>query len=137
MDLVLLLSPVFQELLVSLPLNPVSKLLSGLAMAAVATVAAVAALPAQAQNAQSNYPNRPIKLVVSQAPGGSSDTIARLWAEHAGKGVQQGGGIHDAEAENKARLCAGDVGGFCPDREGPVEWAATHFEETNRAFTAG
>ena len=87
MDLVLLLSPVFQELLVSLPLNPVSKLLSGLAMAAVATVAAVAALPAQAQNAQSNYPNRPIKLVVSQAPGGSSDTIARLWAEHAGKAL--------------------------------------------------
>jgi len=28
-----------------------------------------------------------VRLVVSQAPGGSSDTIARLWAEHAGKAI--------------------------------------------------
>lgn len=29
--------------------------------------------------------NRPIRLVVSQGAGGSTDTIARMWAEHAGK----------------------------------------------------
>lgn len=29
--------------------------------------------------------NRPIRLVVSQQAGGSTDTIARMWAEHAGK----------------------------------------------------
>jgi tripartite-type tricarboxylate transporter receptor subunit TctC len=28
-----------------------------------------------------------VRLVVSQAPGGSSDTIARMWAEHAGKAI--------------------------------------------------
>ena len=55
-----------------------SKLLAGAALAAAATTAAWA---------QGSYPGRPIRLVVSQAPGGSSDTIARLWAEHAGTAI--------------------------------------------------
>jgi tripartite-type tricarboxylate transporter receptor subunit TctC len=63
---------------VSKAFTPVSKLLMGVAVAAVTTVAATA---------QTAYPNRPIKLIVSQAPGGSSDTIARMWAEHAGKAL--------------------------------------------------
>jgi tripartite-type tricarboxylate transporter receptor subunit TctC len=37
--------------------------------------------------AQDSYPNRPIRLVVSQQAGGASDTVARLWAEHAGKAI--------------------------------------------------
>ena len=47
------------------------------------TLGVMAQAPALAQEA--NYPNRPIRLVVSQQAGGSSDTVARLWAEHAGK----------------------------------------------------
>ena len=59
-------------------IHNVSKLLMGVA---------VAAATASTVSAQNTYPNRPIRLVVSQAPGGSSDTIARMWAEHAGKAI--------------------------------------------------
>lgn len=59
-------------------LSKLSKILIG---------ATVAATTATAAFAQAGYPNRPVKLIVSQAPGGSSDTIARMWAEHAGKAL--------------------------------------------------
>ncbi len=49
--------------------------------------AAVSAVSTCAVHAQNAYPERPVRLIVSQAPGGSSDTIARLWAEHAGKAI--------------------------------------------------
>ncbi|GMN78847.1 Bug family tripartite tricarboxylate transporter substrate binding protein [Variovorax sp. V512] len=48
---------------------------------------AVAAATATTVFAQASYPSRPVRLIVSQAPGGSSDTIARMWAEHAGKAI--------------------------------------------------
>jgi tripartite-type tricarboxylate transporter receptor subunit TctC len=35
--------------------------------------------------AQSDYPNRTIRLVVPFAPGGVTDTSARIIAEHMGK----------------------------------------------------
>ncbi|MCD2512397.1 Bug family tripartite tricarboxylate transporter substrate binding protein [Comamonas endophytica] len=49
--------------------------------------AAVCAIGTSTAFAQGAYPERPVRLIVSQAPGGSSDTIARLWAEHAGKAI--------------------------------------------------
>ncbi len=55
--------------------------------AAVLTTGMVAHGAALAHDA-GNYPNRPIRLVVSQQAGGSSGTIARLWAEHAGKAIK-------------------------------------------------
>lgn len=58
----------------------VSRTLIGVALAAAAAATATA-------YAQASYPSRPVRLVVSQAPGGSSDTIARMWAEHAGKAI--------------------------------------------------
>ncbi|QNP49244.1 Bug family tripartite tricarboxylate transporter substrate binding protein [Diaphorobacter aerolatus] len=54
-------------------------------MASALTLGVIAQAPAFAQD--SAYPARPIRLIVSQQAGGSSDTIARLWAEHAGKAI--------------------------------------------------
>lgn len=52
------------------------------------TLGVMAQVPAAAkQDAAQGYPNRPVRLIVSQQAGGSSDTIARLWAEHAGKAI--------------------------------------------------
>jgi tripartite-type tricarboxylate transporter receptor subunit TctC len=44
------------------------------------------ALPAAAQN---DWPQRPIKLVVPYAAGGSSDTLGRLIAKHLGEALKQ------------------------------------------------
>ncbi len=55
---------------------------------AVAAVAA-ATLPAASALAQDKYPSRPIKLVVPFAAGGSTDLIARLVSEYAGRELGQ------------------------------------------------
>ncbi len=47
-----------------------------------------AALSAAAQDV-SAYPNRPVKLVVGFAPGGSSDTVARILAPRIAEGLKQ------------------------------------------------
>ncbi|MDO9437248.1 tripartite tricarboxylate transporter substrate binding protein [Hydrogenophaga sp.] len=46
-------------------------------IAAVASAATVAALPAFSQA----FPSRPIKIIVAFAPGGSSDTLSRLYGQ--------------------------------------------------------
>lgn len=56
-----------------------------IALAALASGLGAAALPAIAQS----YPAKPIKLIVPFAPGGSTDLVARLVAEHMKKSLGQ------------------------------------------------
>lgn len=56
------------------------------ACAIVLSTLACFAAPSQAQT---NFPNKPIKLVVPQAPGGASDTMARLYADFVSKSIGQ------------------------------------------------
>jgi len=50
-------------------------------------IAIVLALAAGAASAQQSYPNKPIRLVVPFAPGGSSSLVARFMSEEMGKGL--------------------------------------------------
>ena len=64
---------------------PVSPAISNVARFLM--VSAVAALTTTTASGQAAYPNRPVRLVVSQQAGGSSDTIARMWADSVGKSI--------------------------------------------------
>ena len=50
-------------------------------LTAAALLAASALALAQAQPAQQGYPNKPVRLIVPQTPGGASDSLARIMAQ--------------------------------------------------------
>jgi tripartite-type tricarboxylate transporter receptor subunit TctC len=62
------------------------KTIAALALAAVTLAAGVAPVAAQTQN----WPDRPIKIIVPQPPGGGFDTVARILADRLGPQLGQG-----------------------------------------------
>jgi tripartite-type tricarboxylate transporter receptor subunit TctC len=56
------------------------------AMGIAGIVALLIAVPALAQT---KYPSKPITVVVSQAPGGANDTIARIWGQKLSENIGQ------------------------------------------------
>src|SRR5512139_83449 len=62
-----------------------------------ATLAALALTAAGGAFAQANYPNRPVSMVVGFAPGGGTDTVARILAKNVGDSLGQ-----QVIVENKA-----------------------------------
>ncbi|MDQ6680853.1 MAG: tripartite tricarboxylate transporter substrate binding protein [Pseudomonadota bacterium] len=56
---------------------------------AIALGAGIALLTPLAARAQADWPQKPIRLVVPYAPGGSADTLGRLIAKHLGEAFKQ------------------------------------------------
>jgi tripartite-type tricarboxylate transporter receptor subunit TctC len=73
----------------------------------LATLGVFAALSASAALAQTDYPNRPLRIVVGFAPGGSNDIVARLLAEKLSKSLGQ-----PAIVENKPGAGGGVAANF-------------------------
>jgi tripartite-type tricarboxylate transporter receptor subunit TctC len=82
------------------------------AISAVAFAAAVVAAPAMAQ-AQADYPNKPIRIIVPYAAGGSTDFVARLVAAELQKALGQ-----TVVIENRAGA-SGNVGTVAVARAAP------------------
>lgn len=62
----------------------------GVAMALLGcAVGLSAAQPVDPPPAGSNYPDKPLRVIIGQAPGGSVDTVARLLGEHLGAALGQ------------------------------------------------
>jgi tripartite-type tricarboxylate transporter receptor subunit TctC len=88
-------------------------------------------LPAAAAFAQSDYPNRPVKLIVGFAPGGSTDIVARIVAQKLGEKLGQ-----TVIVENKAGA-GGTIGADATAKAAPDGYTLTLGTTSTHAIAAG
>ena len=99
----------------------------------VATAAAASCLSliSALSAAQSDYPNRPIKLIVGFAPGGSTDIVARIVAQRLGERLGQ-----TVVVENKAGA-GGTIGADATAKSPPDGYTLTLGTTSTHAIAAG
>jgi tripartite-type tricarboxylate transporter receptor subunit TctC len=81
--------------------------------------------------AQSDYPNKPIKLIVGFAPGGSTDIVARIVAQKLGERLGQ-----TVIVENKAGA-GGTIGADATAKAAPDGYTLTLGTTSTHAIAAG
>ena len=82
-------------------------------------------------SAQSDYPNRPIKLIVGFAPGGSTDIVARIVAQKLGEKLGQ-----TVNVDNKAGA-GGTLGADATAKAAPDGYTLTLGTTSTHAIAAG
>jgi tripartite-type tricarboxylate transporter receptor subunit TctC len=108
--------------------NAMSSLSRVLAAVAAGAAVLLSALPAAAQ---SDYPNRPIKLIVGFAPGGSTDIVGRIVAQKLGERLGQA-----VVVENKAGA-GGTIGADATAKAPPDGYTLTLGTTSTHAIAAG
>jgi tripartite-type tricarboxylate transporter receptor subunit TctC len=99
---------------------------------AAALVAALGfVLPATDTLAQSGYPNKPVRLIVGFAPGGSTDIIGRIVADRLGQRLGQ-----TVVVENKAGA-GGTIGADTAAKSAPDGYTLTIGTTSTHAIAAG
>ena len=81
--------------------------------------------------AQSDYPNRPVKLIIGFAPGGSTDIVGRIVAQRLGERLGQ-----SVVVENKAGA-GGTIGADATAKALPDGYTLTLGTTSTHAIAAG
>src|SRR6187397_2186158 len=97
----------------------------------LAAIGAALALGPLAALAQSDFPNRPVKLIVGFAPGGSTDIVARIVAQRLGEKLGQ-----TVIVENKAGA-GGTIGADATAKSPPDGYTLTLGTTSTHAIAAG
>ena len=105
--------------------------MSKIASVVAGFVACAGILASSASHAQSEYPNRPVRLIVGFAPGGSTDIVARIVAQRLGERLGQA-----IVVENRAGA-GGTIGADATAKAPPDGYTLTLGTTSTHAIAAG